>query len=101
MSMRIRWSVLALAALGAACSVQDTPIPQLAGPSELSLRVALQAIPDSILQDGFSQASIQIEATNGDGRPARAVTLRIQSEVGGVLADQLRALEIDTVIVST
>lgn len=87
MSMCIRWSVLALAALSAACSVQDTPIPQLAGPSELALRVALQAIPDSILQDGFSQAAIQIEATNGDGRPARALTLRIQSEVGGALAD--------------
>lgn len=87
MSMCIRWSLVALAALSTACSVQDTPIPQLAGPSELALRVALQAIPDSILQDGFSQAAIQIEATGGDGRPARALTLRIQTEVGGVLAD--------------
>jgi PKD repeat protein len=85
--MCIRKSLLALAALSVACSVQDTTIPQLAGPSELALRVALQAIPDSILQDGFSQAAIQIEATGGDGRPARNLTLRIQTEVGGVLAD--------------
>ena len=87
MSMCIRRSLLALAALSMACSVQDTTMPQLAGPSELALRVALQAIPDSILQDGFSQAAIQIEATGGDGRPARALTLRIQTEIGGVLAD--------------
>ena len=87
MSMCIRRSLLALAALSMACSVQDTTMPQLAGPSELALRVALQAIPDSILQDGFSQAAIQIEATGGDGRPARALTLRLQTEVGGVLAD--------------
>ena len=31
-------------------------MPSLAGPSELALRVSLQAIPDSILQDGVSQA---------------------------------------------
>ena len=41
------------------------------GPSELALRVALQAIPDSILQDGFSQAAIQIEADRRR-RPAGA-----------------------------
>ncbi len=73
--------------LGAACTVQDTPIPQLAGPSELALRVALQAIPDSILQDGFSQAVIQIEASSFDGRPARGLTLRIQTIFEGVLQD--------------
>lgn len=87
MSMRIRSGLVALAALSVACTVQDTTMPQLAGPSELGLRVALQAIPDSILQDGFSQAAIQIEATNADGRPARALTLRLQTEVAGVVAD--------------
>jgi PKD repeat protein len=87
MSMCIRSGLVALAALSVACSVQDTPIPPLAGPSELGLRVALQAIPDSILQDGFSQASLQIEATTADGRPARALSLRLQTEIAGVVSD--------------
>lgn len=79
MSMFTRSCVLALVTLGTACTVQDTPIPQLAGPSELALRVALQAIPDSILQDGFSQAVIQIEASSFDGRPVRGLALRIET----------------------
>ena len=76
--------VTLVAAIGAGCSVEDTRIPDLAGPSELGLRVALQAVPDSILQDGFSQAALQIEATTADGRAARNLTLRIQSFVDGI-----------------
>ena len=82
-----RVSLLALLAASAACTVKDTPMPGLAGPSELALRVSLQAIPDSILQDGFSQATIQIEATNGDGRAARGLSLRIQTVLDGVPQD--------------
>lgn len=82
-----RLSLLAMVAASAACTVKDTPMPSLAGPSELALRVSLQAIPDSILRDGVSQATIQIEATNGDGRPARGLSLRIQTLVDGVAQD--------------
>jgi PKD repeat protein len=89
MTMRVlsRLSFLALLAFGSSCTVQDTTMPQLAGPSELALRVALQAIPDSILQDGVSQAAIQIEATSFDGRAARGLGLRIQTLIDGVPQD--------------
>ena len=35
----------------------------LSGPSELALRIAMQVNPDAILQDGVSQATLQIEAS--------------------------------------
>jgi PKD repeat protein len=87
MNVLSRSSLVALALIASACTVQDTKIPDLAGPSELGLRVSLQAVPDSILQDGFSQATIQIEATSADGRAARNLTLRIQTEVAGSVFD--------------
>ena len=82
-----RLGFLALLTFAGSCTVKDTQIPDLAGPSELSLRVALQAVPDSILQDGFSQSSIQIEATGADGRPARGLGLRVQTFFLGVAQD--------------
>lgn len=80
--------VLALATSGlGACSVQDTPPPPLAGPSELALALHLQAVPDSIVQDGFSQSAITIEALGPDGRPVRALPLRIEITVAGTAVD--------------
>ncbi len=82
-----RSSLLALVVLGAACTVQETPIPQLSGPSELALRVALQTVPDSILQDGQSQSVVTIDAATPDGRPVRGLSLRIETWVDGVPQD--------------
>jgi PKD repeat protein len=82
-----RSCLLALVTLGAACSVQETTIPSLSGPSELALRIAIQVTPDEILQDGSSQATLQIEAANFDGRPARATSLRIATTFEGVIQD--------------
>lgn len=88
MSTTIRFGVL-VALLGGvtACTVKDTPAPPLAGPSELALRVALQVVPDSILQDGASQAVLNIEASNGNGAPARGLGLRVEILVDGVVQD--------------
>ncbi|MGH9175141.1 MAG: PKD domain-containing protein [Vicinamibacterales bacterium] len=78
-------AVLLLA--GPACSVNETAAPPFSGPSELATRVSLQAIPDSILQDGFSQATIQIEATGVDNRPVRALPLRVDIVFDGTVQD--------------
>jgi PKD repeat protein len=71
----------------AGCSVQETPAPLMTGPSELALRVSVQVIPDSILQDGTSQAAIQIDASGPDGRPLRALPLRLEILLGATLVD--------------
>ena len=78
---------LVLVAAVSGCTTKETSPPPLTGPSEFALRIALQSIPDSILQDGASQAAIQIEATGVDGRAVRALPLRIETEVNGVLQD--------------
>ncbi len=80
---------LALLALSGsiACSVQDTTAPPLSGPSELALALHVQAVPDSILQDGFSQSAITIEALGPDGRPVRALPVRMEITVGGTAVD--------------
>lgn len=80
--------LLLLAACGAAaCTVKETSAPPLTGPSELSLRVGLQVVPDSILQDGASQAVLAIEATGGDGRPVRGLPLRVETWFNDVQQD--------------
>lgn len=76
-----------LVSLASGCTTKKTAPPPLTGPSEFALRLALQSIPDSILQDGASQAAIQIEATGVDGRPVRALPLRIETELNGTLQD--------------
>jgi PKD repeat protein len=87
MSTSTRICLVAGVLMAAACTVQKTPTPPLSGPSELGLRIALQVTPDSILQDGASQTSLQIEATGPDGRPVRGLTLRVEVVFEGVVQD--------------
>jgi PKD repeat protein len=79
--------VALLAFMSAACTVKDTEAPPLTGPSELGLRLHLSLTPDSILQDGFSQTVLNIEASGADGRPARGVTVRVEIVADGVAFD--------------
>ncbi len=79
--------LLALAVVAASCTVKETEAPALAGPSELALSLSLQAVPDSIYQDGVSQSAITIDARGPNGQPARNVNLRVEMMVGGVVAD--------------
>jgi PKD repeat protein len=79
--MRKLATILCLAAsIGAGgCTTKKTEAPPLAGPSGLALSLGLQAVPDSILQDGASQAVIQVDARDADGRPVRALGVRVQT----------------------
>jgi PKD repeat protein len=81
--MRTLASIMSLAVVvgTAGCTTQKTPAPPLTGPSGFALQVVVLAIPDSILQDGASQASIQIDATDADGRPVRGLALRVETAV--------------------
>src|SRR5262245_60758368 len=80
------FGVLSLSVLGA-CTVKHTEVPPLAGPSEFALGITLQAVPDSILQDGGSQSVIMVEAHGPSNSPIRALPLRAEIWVNGTIQD--------------
>ena len=83
----IRRAAVALALLAAAgCTVKNTEPPPLTGPSGLALTLSVNAIPDSISQDGGSQSSVKVTAIGPDGKPVSALPLRLDMAVGGVAA---------------
>jgi PKD repeat protein len=72
-----------LAATGlTACTIQETEIPPLTGPSELGLSVSVAAVPDLIIRNGFDQAIIVVTARNPDGSGAAGVQFRADTQVG-------------------
>jgi PKD repeat protein len=81
--------VLALAAVIAlgGCSLDNQGAPPLAGPSELGLSLEVTATPDVITQDGHSQAVVQIAARDANSQPVSGLAMRVDTAVGGALAD--------------
>jgi PKD repeat protein len=71
----------------AGCTVQKTQAPPLAGPSEFALGLTLQAVPDSIIQDGASQATILVEAHGPNNQPVRALAMRAEISLDGIVQD--------------
>lgn len=71
-----------------ACTVKKTEAPSLSGPSETGLSVRTTIVPDILDQDGRSQSQVEIVARGPDGRPARAVAMRVELVTpSGELAD--------------
>jgi PKD repeat protein len=79
--------VVAAVAATAACTVHDTNVPPLAGPSALALTLRLTATPDVINQDGGSQSAVKVLAIGPDGRGVSALPLRLDMNVGGQPGD--------------
>ena len=79
--------VLALAAMVSACTVTDTQPPPLAGPSEMSLSLAITANPDVLSLDGASQSQIVIEARDLNGQPSANIPLRVEILADGQSVD--------------
>jgi PKD repeat protein len=79
--------LLAAAALAAGCTVHDTPAPSPTGPSELSLSLAVAATPDTITQDGSSQALVVVVARDVGGRAVANLPLRFDVMKDGLIVD--------------
>ncbi|PYR35257.1 MAG: hypothetical protein DMF93_22055 [Acidobacteria bacterium] len=79
----IRRAAAALVAVAAtaACTVHSTEVPPLTGPSQLALTLKVTATPDSITQDGGSQASVKVAAIGPDGRPVSGLPIRVDMVV--------------------
>lgn len=85
--LKRRLIILAAVAMASACSVNDQSAPPLSGPSELGTTIAVTATPDILLQDGQSQATIQIDAHTYYNQPVSGMSLLVETLVGGTAAD--------------
>ncbi|MCU1385222.1 MAG: hypothetical protein JWL71_3919 [Acidobacteria bacterium] len=84
----LRRAALALALFAATgCTVKNTEAPPLAGPSGLALTLNVNAIPDSINQDGGSQSSVKVTAIGPDGKSLSGLPLRMDMMVNGLAQD--------------
>jgi PKD repeat protein len=82
-----RFAFLAALASITACTVHGEKTPALTGPSELAQSIVITATPDSILQDGASQASIAVTARDPNGKGISALSMRLGMVVNGVVQD--------------
>jgi PKD repeat protein len=75
------------ATLLASCSVSKPEAPDLAGPSVLGTSITVLANPDTLRQDGSSQAQVVIVALDANAQPVRNLPVRVDIAVGGVVGD--------------
>jgi PKD repeat protein len=89
MTKYISWVLVLMtsSAIGAGCTMKDAAPPPLAGPSEMSLSLAITANPDVLSLDGSSQTLITIEARDTNGQLAPNVPLRVQILADGQITD--------------
>ena len=79
--------LIALIALTTACTVQQTKVPSLTGPSEFGLSVTLTPQPDIITRDGISESTIVVTARDANGAAAPGVQFRVDMAVANALQD--------------
>lgn len=65
----------------AGCTVNQTEVSSLTGPSEYALSVGVTASPDTLTQDGLSSTVITVSAFGPDGAPMPNVTFRLDTFV--------------------
>ena len=82
---RVAIALALIATVG--CTVKNHESPALSGPSGLALTLTVNAIPDSISQDGGSQSSIKVTAIGPNGKPISGLPIRVDMLVNGVPQD--------------
>jgi PKD repeat protein len=80
-------SLLITAVITAGCTMANVEPPPLAGPSEMSLSLAITANPDTLSLDGSSQTLITVEARDVNGQLAPNVPLRVEVLADGQTVD--------------
>lgn len=78
---------IGLALATAACVVNSTDVPSLTGPSEMGLSFGMTASPDTITQDGSSQARIVLSAFDPSGKAAVGQSFRLDLIVDGAFSE--------------
>lgn len=77
----IRATFAVAVAVSAACTVHGTDVPALAGPSETALALEMIVSPDSLVQDGRSQASITVTTFDPSGKGKSGQSFRLDTEM--------------------
>ena len=80
-------AAVALAVLGAACTMKNQEAPPLTGPSTFGTSIGVSVTPDVLQLDGASQAVVVVTVRDAGGQPMRNVPLRADIEVGGQVVD--------------
>jgi len=92
MSMRLTLLALLAAVSAAACTVHQTAVPELTGPSEFATSLSLSANPDSIAMGRSvnapgQQSLIIVTVFDASGQPKPNQTVRFDPLVNGQLSD--------------
>ena len=74
--------VVAVLGIGAGCTLHDTEVPDMTGPSEYAQSVTLTATPDTIRQDGVSSSTITVRVIGPDGQPVSRAQVILLSDAG-------------------
>lgn len=77
----------AIVSLSAACTLQETDVPPLTGPSTLALALDVTATPDILPEDGMSQSVIRIVARDENNQAVRGLNLRVDTVIGNTIVD--------------
>ena len=80
-------SVATLALAAAGCTVHQTDVPSIGGPSTNAITLRVTATPDTLPQNGTAQATIAITAFNAGGQPFPNLTVRLDMQVSGATQD--------------
>lgn len=81
MKAGLRSAFVAALALTSACTVHGTDVPGLTGPSEAALSMVMTVTPDTLVQDGLSQATLNLTAFDASGKAKSGQTFRLDIEV--------------------
>jgi len=71
----------------AACTVHQTDVPSVSGPSEAALSLRVTATPDIVPQDGASVSQIVVQAFNAGGQPLKDLSVRLDMALGSSVQD--------------
>ena len=76
-------TLVVLAALASACTLQKQEEPDFTGPSEFGTSVVVSISPDVLPQDGASQSVVTVTARGPNGQPIPNLPLRAELRVDG------------------
>lgn len=79
-------AALSLAAT-AACTVHQDNAPTPSGPSTSAIALTVTATPDTLPQNGTSQARVMVRAFNAGGQPLASLPIRLDMQVNGTTRD--------------